>query len=103
LEDPNKVWKKAVFSQILRSDNLVGYAIRTKRYRYVEWRAGKDNSDLAIIAYELYDHQTDPNETINIAYFPANKILVQKFSQQLQAGWKMALPENVTNASSQSP
>jgi arylsulfatase A-like enzyme len=100
LMDPDKVWKKAVFSQVARGDDLVGYTIRTTRYRYMEWLAGKDNSDLSMAAYELYDHQTDPNETVNIANFPANKILVQRFSRQIQVGWKKALPQGVMNASS---
>jgi iduronate 2-sulfatase len=43
----------------------LGRAIRTERYRLVEWRDwgnGRDN-----VEYELYDYETDPLETENLA------------------------------------
>ena len=43
---------------------LMGYAIRTDRYRYVEWRK-RDGTE--VVARELYDHQTDPDEDRNVA------------------------------------
>ena len=43
----------------------LGRAIRTERYRLVEWRNWKDPSGSA--EYELYDYQTDPLETENLA------------------------------------
>ena len=42
----------------------MGYAVRTDRYRYVEWRK-RDGAE--VVARELYDHQTDPNEDRNVA------------------------------------
>ena len=41
----------------------LGRSIRTERYRLVQWKAfdGKGDTD-----YELYDYQTDPNETKNL-------------------------------------
>lgn len=42
----------------------LGRAIRTERYRLVEWKNRKDPSD---VEYELYDYETDPLETKNIA------------------------------------
>lgn len=35
------------------------FALRTSRWRYILYRNGKE---------ELYDHQTDPREVINLAY-----------------------------------
>jgi iduronate 2-sulfatase len=42
----------------------IGRAIRTERYRLVEWKNWKDEDD---IQYELYDYEVDPLETKNIA------------------------------------
>ncbi|MEP4095822.1 sulfatase-like hydrolase/transferase [Reichenbachiella sp.] len=46
----------------------MGYAIRTSRYRYVVWyddtSGGRSASE--ILFRELYDYDTDPNETVNI-------------------------------------
>lgn len=46
-------------------EQVIGRAIRTERYRLVEWKkpgAAPDTADL-----ELYDYQTDPGETKNLA------------------------------------
>ncbi|MEM6689065.1 MAG: sulfatase [Planctomycetota bacterium] len=43
----------------------LGRAIRTERYRMVEWRSFGTNSINA--EYELYDYESDPLETINLA------------------------------------
>jgi iduronate 2-sulfatase len=44
---------------------LVGRAVRTSRYRFVEWKRPGTAPDAAEI--ELYDYQTDPEETRNLA------------------------------------
>ncbi len=43
---------------------VMGYSIRTDRYRYTEWR---DFQTGLPRARELYDHQSDPGETANLA------------------------------------
>lgn len=43
----------------------LGRAIRTERYRMVEWRAFRTSAGAA--EYELYDYQIDPLETRNLA------------------------------------
>ena len=43
----------------------LGRAIRTDRYRMVEWKAPGAAAESA--EYELYDYQTDPLETVNLA------------------------------------
>ena len=67
----------------------MGYAIRTDRYRLVEWR---ERNTTDVVAYELYDHKTDPAEDMNIADRPENKELVQTLAKQLAAGWKQNAP-----------
>ncbi len=46
-------------------NQLLGRAIRTERYRMVEWK--KPGASLATAEYELYDYQVDPQETKNLA------------------------------------
>lgn len=43
----------------------LGRAIRTKRYRMVEWKSQKNPAAQA--EYELYDYETDPLERVNLA------------------------------------
>ena len=53
------------FPRQRRGEQVIGRAIRTERYRLVEWKkpgAAADTADL-----ELYDYQADPGETKNLA------------------------------------
>ena len=86
IEEPTRPWKTAAFSQLKRGD-IDGISIRTKQYRYTEW--GIDGRH----GRELYDYETDPNETVNIADLPENSGLVGHLSEQLHAGWQTALPD----------
>ncbi len=45
-------------------NNLIGRAIRTSRYRLVEWKSPGAARESAV--YELYDYQADPNESRNL-------------------------------------
>jgi len=88
LEQPDRPWKAAAFSQFPRGEEAMGRAVRTDRYRYVEWaRPGGD-----VAARELYDHATDPEETVNLADNPAHAATVARLHERLRAGWKSALP-----------
>ena len=48
-----------------------GYSIRTDRWRYTEWRNIKTGE---IDETELYDHQSDPGETANVAFSHPDEI-----------------------------
>ncbi len=96
--DPDRPWKKAVFSQYPRMleghrhrgrGEVMGYAVRTKRFRYVEWKSWESGN---VIARELYDHQVDPGESRNIAALPSGARHVGKMSKLLQEGWRAAAP-----------
>jgi len=93
LNDAKTPWKTGAFSQYPRGGKetgpLMGYALRTDRYRYVEWRKRKGGD---IVARELYDHKTDPHEDVNIAGDSTNRDIVADLEKQLKAGWKGSLP-----------
>ena len=74
LVDPSARVKDAAFTQV--SD---GYAVRTDRWRYIEWAQGAKG-------VQLYDMERDPQETTNLAGNPAyaatvaeHKALVAKY------------------------
>lgn len=91
LENRKLPWKKAVFSQFLRDgiwtapDGVayMGRCIRTDRYRYVEWKT-KDGK--AVVARELYDLDSDPEENNNVAGEAEHRKLIQNLAEQLHAG-----------------
>ena len=96
LADPQLSWKTAAFSQYPRSAmathgaDLMGYTMRTDRYRFTVWVQQLDHSK--VDAIELYDHQTDPQENVNIAKDPAYAGLVQQLMAQWKRGWQGAKP-----------
>ena len=96
LDDPKRPWKSAAFSQYPRNagksgdGQLMGYAMRTGRYRFVVWVARDDHAK--IDAIELYDHNLDPQENTNIANVPGNNELVEKLLVQWRKGWQGAKP-----------
>lgn len=85
LSNPKQSWKPGAFSQYPRALGPpngagMGYAVRTDRYRLVEWRnkAGKG------VAWELYDHATNPAETVNLADDPGNAKVVEELKGMLK-------------------
>jgi iduronate 2-sulfatase len=89
LDRPDRPWKPAVFSQYPRDfkDNrhkkhgdIMGYAVRTDRYRYVQWQEWKTGK---IVARELYDLDADSDEMNNIAQDAASRHLVARLASLL--------------------
>ena len=66
----------------------MGYSMRTDRYRYTESVIPETD----FIERELYDHEVDPKENVNIANQTENTELVKKLARQLHEGWQKALP-----------
>ena len=97
VEDPTRPWKSAVFSQFLREGiriapdgiEYMGYAVRTDRYRYVTW-VNWETGEVA--ARELYDHQADPGENVNLAGRPEHAGTLAELEEVRRAGWRAALP-----------
>lgn len=76
-------WDRDLFEK-----HLMGYTMRTDRYRFVVWQDIRDkNADPVFV--ELFDHQSDPNETKNIA--SDHPKLANQLMKQLDAGWKAAM------------
>jgi iduronate 2-sulfatase len=66
LDDPALPWKRAALTQVRRGGkqgSFTGYAVRTERYRYIEWDGGRRGA-------QLYDHEVDPYERHNLADDP---------------------------------
>ncbi len=71
LDNPDAAVKPYAFSQVRN-----GYAVRTTRWRYIEWDAGKAGT-------QLYDMAQDPNETRNLAPDPAHAATVSELQRAL--------------------
>jgi arylsulfatase A-like enzyme len=88
LKNPEQPWKKAAFSQYPRG-KVMGYSMRTKDFRYTEWKNRKTGE---VLARELYDHRKDPQENVNAAGLPEYEQDVRRLSAMLKRGWRGALP-----------
>ncbi|MEQ8791444.1 MAG: sulfatase [Pirellulaceae bacterium] len=88
LDAPAMPWKPAAFSQYPRG-SVMGYSMKTDRYRFTAW---KDKKTGKVMATELYDHEHDPAENENLAGLSANADLVARLQKQLDAGWRKAKP-----------
>ena len=100
LTAPERAGKVAAFQVYPRSTRetgpLLGHAVRTGRWRYVEWR----KSDGTAAARELYDMQNDPNETANLADSAEHRervaehgaLLTARLSAPAPAGLKLLDP-----------
>lgn len=90
LGDPARPWKTGALSQYPRG-NIMGYSLRTDRYRFTRWQERKDPGK--VVALELYDHKVDPAENVNLAGDPARAGLIEELTEKLAGGWKSFLPE----------
>jgi uncharacterized sulfatase len=93
LEQPDRAWKRAVFTVVSRGKNVaatkrldaakMGRTVLTDRWRYTEWHDG---------SAELYDHGDDPFEYSNLAKSPPHEAQRTEMKKLLSDGWKAALP-----------
>ncbi|MCC6682006.1 MAG: sulfatase [Phycisphaeraceae bacterium] len=87
LENPAAQVREAALTQHPRpayytdKPEVMGYSIRTQRYRYTEWRKF-DSGD--IVARELYDHDKDQIESDNIVDEPALTDQVRLLHEQME-------------------
>jgi arylsulfatase A-like enzyme len=87
LAQPRRPWKKAAFSQYPRGRGVMGYTMRTERWRYTEWI---DASTGTATARELYDHASSDVAASNLAELPEHAATVKELSAMLDngRGWR---------------
>jgi iduronate 2-sulfatase len=94
LDDPALPWKKGAFSmqgrgkertEAAKDIQFIGRSVRTERWRYTEWDEGKQG-------VEMYDHQTDPREVVNLASDANHARTRVELQALLRGGWRAARP-----------
>ncbi len=80
LDNPTAKGKAAVYSQYPRK-MVMGYTVKTDRYRLVRWQL-RSNPD-SVAAYDLFDHVKDPGEMRNVAAEPAYQSVREELDQLL--------------------
>jgi uncharacterized sulfatase len=72
LSNPNAKWDHPAVSQVMRGGPqgtaVMGYSLRTERHRYTWWAEGREGE-------ELYDYDSRPGESANLAGDPAANAL----------------------------
>lgn len=98
LDSPKTEWKKAVFTRWVnvkhrydKEIQIIGHAMGTDRYRYIEWKRTKTGE---ILATELYDHLKDPEENENVVSYPEYKLRVDSLARMMSEGREEAKPES---------
>ncbi len=79
LDDPKSTRNRPAFTQVWRG-NFPGHSVRTERWRYTEWANGKQGT-------ELYDHENDPKEFVNLAEEKRYADVVREMRTHLRANW----------------
>lgn len=90
LQDPAQSVKTAAFTEVIhrverdgQTVNITGRAVRTDRWRYVEWG---DNGSEGI---ELYDHDSDPLDFYNLAQDQAYRAVLNEHQQLIKTQWNL--------------
>ncbi|MCX6907979.1 MAG: sulfatase-like hydrolase/transferase, partial [Verrucomicrobia bacterium] len=77
LADAAAKGKQVVFSTMVSTHTkLIGRSVSTDRFRYIEWDEGRGGR-------QLYDHESDPHELINLADKPMQAERVQRMRARL--------------------
>lgn len=85
VEERIKAQQGAKWDRDLFENRLMGYSMRTADYRFTVWKDYTD-PEAEPLFFELYDHKTDANETVNIAADQPE--LVASLLEQFNKGWE---------------
>ena len=98
IKNPAAELREYAFSQYPRENaKIMGYTIRTGRFRYTEWmkdsyRTNMPYDNKYVMAREMYDYEKDPNETISIIdkpeYQKDQKEMEKLFMESLDREYK---------------
>lgn len=85
LRDPRAKWDRAAYTQVTRGGGaaantarrFMGRAVRTERWRYIEWDNGERGA-------QLYDMEKDPRELHNLAKDPGSAATVEQMRTLLR-------------------
>ena len=81
MESPTSSIRTGALS-IYRRSGAMGYSYRTKRHRLIEWISSSSKKTLA---RELYDYDSDPMETLNLAARPSYNSVLYNLSHAMRA------------------
>lgn len=81
LNDPERSWKAAAFSQYPHS-GVMGRSMRTDRWRFTEWKKGNK-----VAATELYDLENDPAGNVNLSGRAEHQETHDALRNQLRSMW----------------
>ena len=79
LERPNRPWDRPAYTQV-QFRKVPGRAVRTQRWRYVEWDSGRAGA-------ELYDQHNDPQEMQNLIDDPRHAQVVARHRKLIRLNW----------------
>lgn len=80
LNDPRRTWKRAAFTE-LKYEEIRGYSVRTRDFRYIRWQGAGDGE-------ELYDHRSDPGEFSNLAGRKSAEGALAEHRKIMDGGWR---------------
>ena len=79
LDDPGVAWNRPAYTQVQRAA-FPGYSVRTERWRYTEWDDGRQG-------VQLYDHDADPQERVNLADDPKHAATAAEMKALVKKNW----------------
>ncbi len=84
LRSADAEWDQVAFSQFPHN-GVMGRSLRTDRWRFTQWNKGGKT-----VAEELYDHENDPKENVNLAGREEHAGIVAKLRKHLKDEWPKA-------------